>query len=143
MINQISVGDYFEEDLIFDYDKMIAFLDIVKDINPIHRLNNDELNDQSKLDTLTVQGMYGVCMFSGLLSSNFPDSINVSRHAIFVRPMYLSDHFKITLKVKEIKTEDSIAVLKGYIRNSRGKTCVDCTTEIRNEKLFDRININE
>ena len=134
----IEVGDFFAEELIFDYQEMIAFLDIVKDINPIHRLKENELRDLSRSDTLTVQGMYGVCMFSGLLSRNFPNSINVSRNVLFVRPMYLSDRFSISLKIKEIRRDDNIGVLKGYIKNSKGKICVDCTTEIRNEKLFGK-----
>lgn len=134
----MKIGECFEEKLVFDYNDMISFLDIVKDINPIHRLSEDELSDPSKRATLTVQGMYAVCMFSGLLSRNFPDSINVKRSATFVRPILLEDTYTISLKVREIHPEDNIGVLKGYIKNSKGKVCIDCTTEIRNEKLFGK-----
>lgn len=132
----MKVGDYFEKQLVFDYDEMITFLDVVKDINPIHRLTQEELNNPEKRAKLTVQGMYAVCMFSGLLSLYFPDSINVSRSATFVRPMLLEDTYTIGLKVRKIRPEDKIGELKGYIKNSKGKTCVDCVTEIRNDKLF-------
>lgn len=134
----MEVGDYFEELLRFDYREMITFLDTVKDINPIHRLSDEDLIDPDKRATLTVQGMYAVCMFSGLLSHKFPDSINVSRSATFVRPILLEDNYTISLKVREIKEDENIGVLKGYIKNSKGKVCIDCTTEIRNEKLFGK-----
>lgn len=134
----MKIGDCFEEKLVFDYNEMITFLDTVKDINPIHRLSEEELTDPSKRAKLTVQGMYAVCMFSGLLSRNFPDSINVKRSATFVRPILLEDTYTISLKVREIRAEENIGVLKGYIKNSRGKVCIDCTTEIRNEKLFGK-----
>lgn len=134
----MKVGDYFEESLQFDYQEMIIFLDTVKDINPIHRLSDEDLKDPSKRASLTVQGMYAVCMFSGLLSRNFPDSINVSRSATFVRPILLEDKYTISLKVREIKQDENIGVLKGSIRNSKGKVCIDCTTEIRNERLFGK-----
>lgn len=132
----MEVGDQFEETLVFDYNDMISFLDTVKDINPIHRLTPEELQNPAKRAALTVQGMYAVCMFSGLLSRNFPDSINVKRSATFVRPVLLEDKYTISLKVREIRPEENIGVLKGYIKNSKGKVCIDCITEIRNEKLF-------
>lgn len=132
----MKVGDSFEEPLVFNYDEMISFLDTVKDVNPIHRLTKEELNDPAKRASLTVQGMYAVCMFSGLLSRNFPDSINVSRSATFVRPVLLEDTYTISLKIREIRSDENIGVLKGYIKNSKGKVCIDCVTEIRNEKLF-------
>ena len=132
----MKVGDYFEEPLVFNYQEMLVFLDTVKDCNPIHRLTPEDLENPEKRSKLTIQGMYAVCMFSGLLSRNFPDSINVSRSATFVRPVLLEDTYTIGLKVREIRPKDNIGVLKGYIKNSRGKTCIDCVTEIRNEKLF-------
>lgn len=134
----MKVGDYFEEPLNFDYQEMITFLDIVKDVNPIHRLTPEELQDPEKRATLTVQGMYAVCMFSGMLSRIFPDSLNVSREATFVRPILLEDTYTMSLKVREIIPEENIGVLKGYLRNSKGKICIDCNTRIRNEKLFGK-----
>lgn len=134
----MKVGDYFEEPLTFDYQEMITFLDIVKDVNPIHRLTPEELQSPEKRATLTVQGMYAVCMFSGMLSRIFPDSLNVSREATFVRPILLEDTYTMSLKVREIIPEENIGILKGYIRNSKGKICIDCNTKIRNEKLFGK-----
>lgn len=127
----MNIGDFFEEELKFDYYEMLTFLETVKDINPIHRLTEEELKVQANLDTLTVQGMYAVCMFSGLLSKNFPNCVNVSRKATFIRPIYLADTFKISLKVRVIREEEGLIVLKGYIKNSAGKPCVDCVTEIK------------
>lgn len=132
----MKIGDYFEETLTFNYQEMITFLDIVKDVNPIHRLTPEELQDPERLATLTVQGMYAVCMFSGMLSRIFPDSLNVSREATFVRPILLKDSYIMSLKVRDIISDEKIGVLKGYIRNSKGKICVDCNTIIRNEELF-------
>lgn len=134
----MKTGDYFEEPLTFDYQEMITFLDIVKDVNPIHRLTPEELKDPEKRAALTVQGMYAVCMFSGMLSRIFPDSLNVSREATFVRPILLEDTYTMCLKVREIIPEENIVVLKGYLRNSKGKICIDCNTRIRNEKLFGK-----
>ena len=134
----MKVGDYFEEPLKFDYQEMITFLDIVKDVNPIHRLTPEELQDPERRATLTVQGMYAVCMFSGMLSRIFPDSLNVSREATFVRPVLLEDTYTMSLKGREIIPEENVGVLKGYIRNAKGKICIDCNTRIRNEKLFGK-----
>lgn len=134
----MKIGDYFEETLTFDYQEMITFLDIVKDVNPIHRLTPEELKDPEKRASLTVQGMYAVCMFSGMLSRIFPDSLNVSREATFVRPILLEDTYIMSLKVREIIPEENIGVLKGYLRNSKGKICIDCNTSIRNEELFGK-----
>lgn len=132
----MKVGDYFEEPLTFDYQEMVTYLDIVKDINPTHRLTPEELQDPVKKASLTVQGMYAVCMFSGMLSRLFPNSLNVSREAIFVRPILLGDTYTISLKVRDVIPEENIWVLKGYIRNSKGKVCVDCNTKMRNEDFF-------
>lgn len=132
----MKIGDQFEETLVFDYNDMITFLGTVRDVNSIHRLTPEELQIPAKRAALTVQGMYAVCMFSGLLSRNFPDSINVKRSATFVRPILLEDTYTISLKVREIRHEENIGVLKGFIKNSKGKVCIDCTTEIRNEIFF-------
>ena len=40
--------------------------------------------------------------------------------------------------VKGAKRCRVIAVPSKYIKNSKGKTCIDCVTEIRNEKLFGK-----
>ena len=134
----MKVGEYFEEPLKFDYQEMITFLNIVKDINPIHRLNDDELQDPQKRAKLTVQGMFAVCMFSNLLSHNFHNSINVSREAIFIRPIFLGDTYTISLSVRKIIESENIGILKGYIKNSKGKICIDCNTKIRSEELFGK-----
>lgn len=132
----MKIGDYFEEPLTFNYQEMITFLDIVKDVNPIHRLTPEELQNPVLRASLTVQGMYAVCMFSGMLSRLFPDSLNVSREATFIRPILLEDAYTMSLKVRDIIPEEKIGVLKGYIRNSKGKICIDCNTKIRNEIFF-------
>lgn len=134
----MKIGDYFEETLKFDYQEMITFLDIVKDINPTHRLTPEELQDPQKRASLTIQGMFAVSMFSGMLSRIFPGSLNVSREATFVRPVLLEDTYTISLKVRDIIPEENIGVLKGYIRNSKGKVCIDCNTRMRNEQLFGK-----
>ena len=42
----------------------------------------------------------------------------------------------MTMKIKEISREDGIAEIKGYIKNSKGKVCIDLNTKMKNEKLF-------
>lgn len=132
----LKVGDVFEEKLSFNYEDMITFLDIVKDVNPVHRYSKEELVEKNDKRKLTVQGMFAVCMFSGMLSRNFPDSINVSRTATFVRPIWLDNEYKMILKIRHIDRDEKIGVLKCLIKNAEGKVCVDCTTEIKNELLF-------
>lgn len=132
----MKIGDYFEEPLTFDYQEMITYLDIVNDINPTHRLTPEELQNPEKRASLTVQGMFAACMFSRMLSRIFPDSLNVYREATFVRPILLGDTYTISLKVRDIIPDENIWVLKGYIRNSKGKICIDCNTKMRNEKLI-------
>lgn len=134
----MKVGDYFEETLRFNYDEMISFLDSVKDDNPAHRLTEEERKDPEIYNKLTVQGMYAVGMFSGILNRNFPNSINVYRDATFVRPILLGDTYTISLQIREILQDECIGVIKGYIRNSKGKVCIDCNTKMRNEKFFGK-----
>ena len=134
----MEVGDSFVEPLKFNYQEMEAFLDIVKDNNPFHRLAKEEVNDSEKRSKILVQGMFAVCMFSGFTSRHFPESINVSREATFVRPLFLDGDFTMSMKIREIFREDGIAVIKGYIKNSKGKVCIDLNTKMKNEKLFGR-----
>jgi acyl dehydratase len=134
----MKVGDYFEEKLKFNYDEMISFLDSVKDDNPAHRLTEEEKKNPDKYNKLTVQGMYAVGMFSGILNRNFPNSINVYRDATFVRPILLGDTYTMSLQIREILQDECIGVIKGYIKNSKGKVCIDCNTKMRNEKFFGK-----
>lgn len=131
----LKPGDHFEEKISFNYQDMVTFLDIVKDINPVHRYIPQEVKEGTKRK-LTVQGMFAVCMFSGILSRFFPDSVNVSRTATFVRPLWLDEEYTLSLKIRSIDREQRIGTLKGAIKNSKGKVCIDCTTDIKNEKLF-------
>ena len=132
----MEVGDSFVEPLKFNYQEMEAFLDIVKDYNPLHRLAKEDVNDPEKRSKILVQGMFAVGMFSGFTSRHFPASINVSREATFVRPLFLDDDFTISMKIRNISREDSVAEIKGYIKNSKGKVCIDLNTKMKNEMLF-------
>lgn len=132
----MEVGDSFIEPLKFNYQEMETFLDIIKDYNPFHRLSKDEVNDPEKRSNIFVQGMFAVCMFSGFTSRHFPSSINVSREAIFVRPLFLDDDYTMSMKIKTISRDDCVAEIKGYIKNSEGKVCINLSTKMKNKELF-------
>ena len=132
----MEIGDSFIEPLKFDYHEMETFLDIVKDYNPFHRLASEDINDPQKRSKIIVQGMFAVCMFSGFTSRHFPECINVSREATFVRPLFLDEEYTMSMKIKNISREDGIADIKGYIKNSKGKVCIDLNTKMKNDKLF-------
>lgn len=132
----MEIGDSFIEPLKFDYHEMETFLDIVKDYNPFHRLASEDINDPQKRSKIIVQGMFAVCMFSGFTSRHFPGCINVSREATFVRPLFLDEEYTMSMKIKNISREDGIADIKGYIKNSKGKVCIDLNTKMKNDKLF-------
>jgi len=133
---KMEVGDSFVEPLKFNYHEMEVFLDIVKDYNPFHRLAKEEVNNPEKRSKILVQGMFAVCMFSGFTSRHFPESINVSREATFVRPLFLDEEYTMSMKIKNISREDGIADIKGYIKNSKGKVCINLNTKMKNDKLF-------
>lgn len=132
----MEIGDSFVEPLKFDYQEMEAFLDIVKDYNPFHRLAKEDVNNPQKRAEVRIQGMFAVCMFSGFTSRHFPESINVSREATFVRPLFLDEEYTMSMKIKNISREDGLADIKGYIKNSKGKVCIDLNTKMKNDKLF-------
>lgn len=132
----MEIGDSFVEPLKFDYQEMEAFLDIVKDHNPFHRLAKEDLDNSQKRAEVRIQGMFAVCLFSGFTSRHFPESINVSRKVTFVRPLFLDEEYTMLMKIRKIFREDKIAEIKGYIKNSKGKVCIDLITIMKNEKLF-------
>lgn len=134
--NKMEVGDSFVEPLRFNYQEMETFLDIIKDYNPFHRLAKDEVNNPEKRSMILVQGMFAVCMFSGFTSRHFPLSINVSREATFVRPLFLDDDYTMSMKIKTISRVDYVAEIKGYIKNSDGKVCISLNTKMKNKELF-------
>ena len=135
----MEIGDSFEEQLKFDYNEMEAFLDIVKDYNPFHRLAKEDINDPQKRAEVRIQGMFAVCMFSGFTSRHFPESVNFSREATFVRPLFLDEEYSMSMKVKNISREDGIADIKGYIKNSKGRVCIDLNTTLKNDHLFGEL----
>lgn len=137
----MGIGDSFVEPLKFNYQEMETFLDIIKDHNPFHRLAKEDVNDPEKREKVIVQGMFAVCMFSGFTSRHFPESINVSREATFVRPLLIDDDYTMLMKIKNISMEDSVAEIKGYIKNSKGQVCIDLSTKLKNERLFGDFSV--
>lgn len=124
----VRIGETYETDLLVDYEKQVAFCDIIGDLNELHREHGDE--------RVLVNGMYSVCLIGGILSKLYPECINVQRSAKFIRPIYLNEPYKVVVKLCDIIKDMNIGVVKAQVKDTKNRTCITVDTQIKNSEYF-------
>lgn len=114
--NDIKIGDTFEFNEQITEEKMIMFLNLSGDTNPLHCDKN--YAEQMKMKDKVVYGMLSSVFYSKLVGVYIPgeycllQGINIQ----FNNPLYIGE--KITIGGEVIKKDDTFKILKikAYIK---------------------------
>ena len=105
MINNLKIGDTYDEKWSPSYDDLKAFSKLSGDYNPIH-LNIDDAKKLGKKD-LIVHGNLGCAILSKIIGMNFPGngSLILEQNISFPNPIYPKDIININLQIRSANYE--------------------------------------
>ena len=127
-LDDIKEGDSYSEEILFDKEKMAAFIRISNDTAGIH-VDRDFSNEKGFQD-LVVHGFLISIPFSRILGMELPGEntvkgdINLKFHA----PVFLGDAVRYTVTVKRVLPPLGSLLLDLDIQKSDGTVCVKGTT---------------
>ena len=129
-------GDSFESEKSYTREDVLEFARLTGDDNPIHI--DKEYGRASEFGRNIVHGNFVVASFSSGIADNFPGpgTIVMQKEILFIRPVFTDERYKLITKISSINYSENKAVIKYYLKNSAGKTCVRMTSTIKNKKLF-------
>ena len=116
----MNVGDHYSEEIVFSFEKLKQFCELIEDFNPIH--TDWEYASNTEFGKPIVHGMYAASLFSKVLGSTFPGpgTINIERRLKFLRPI---DHIDNELNLVKIGCK--------LVNVSTGKASICCDTLVK------------
>lgn len=129
-LDDLYVGQFYEEDFVVSEDIGNAFAKISKDFNPIHL--DAEIAAQSRFGRKIVHGMLIGSFFSGIIGNKFPGagSVYMNQDILFRRPVYYDTDITIRVEITEIDKEKKRVVLKTQCFGSDDELLVDGNAKI-------------
>lgn len=127
----------------FTQGELDKFAEITGDNNPIHTAAYHANNPLSK--GVIVHGMLALSRFGAYLGGVFPGhgTINVSRSAQFLRPVYVGKTYFMCLTLTHVDTSNNLASIKLCLKNKEGEVCIEGDTEVKNEQVFTEDNYSD
>lgn len=124
-IEEINVGDFYEESRLIDEESIITYADVVGDHNPIHE--NDIYAKQTVFQNKIVHGMLLGGYISKVLGMDFPGEgcIYLKQEMMFLKPVYIGEFITIRVEVLEKNTNKNFLILSTQCFNHKGVKCVD------------------
>lgn len=129
-IDDLYVGQFYEEDFVVSEDMGNAFAKISKDFNPIHL--DSEIAAQTRFGKKIVHGMLIGSYFSGIIGNKFPGagSVYMSQDIFFRRPVYYDTDITIRVEITGIDKEKKRVLLKTQCIGSDEELLVDGNAKI-------------
>ncbi len=124
-IEEINVGDFYEESRYVDEESIITYADVVGDHNPIHE--NGIYAKQTIFQNRIVHGMLLGGYISKILGTDFPGegSIYLKQEITFLKPVYIGEYITIRVEALEKNISKNRVVLSTQCFNNKGIKCVD------------------
>lgn len=121
MIQQLKVGDYFEEKKLISRESINQFANVSGDFSPIHM--NEEYAKQTKFGGCISHGMLLGAYISKIIGMELPGegTIYVSQDMKFCTPVYENAEIVINVKVKEIDINRNRVILSTVCTDLEGK----------------------
>ena len=123
-IEEISVGDCYEEEQVIDKDNVQQFINVTKDKAGIH--TNLEFSEDRGFQSLVVHGFLLSINFSRILGMELPgeDTVIGSLELHFFDPVYVGDSIRYVVTVKRILRPLGSVLLDLIIKKNDGSLCV-------------------
>lgn len=128
----MNVGDCYSEEVVFTFEKLKLFCDLIEDFNPIH--TDLEYASKTEFGKPIVHGMYAASLFSKVLGSTFPGpgTINIERRLKFLRPILVDEKYRMDFVINHIDAELNLMKIGcKLVNNSTGKTSISCETLVK------------
>ena len=136
----MRIGDTKCIDRIFTDQDVIDFARLSGDTNPIHL--DSKYAEKTRFGKRIVHGILTGSLFSNLFGSSIEGSIYISQSFNFLAPVYIGDHLKATIVVKEINYRNSRVTCQTFCINSSGKSVLDGEAIIYVPNLSDQTSCN-
>jgi len=132
-MDNLQIGDRFEEIFSYSQQDVIAFAQITGDNNPLHLDAN--FAAQTIFKKPIIHGFLSASVFSKILGTAFPGNgtIYLSQNLQFVRPMFVDTSYKALVQIKELNREKHQAELSTRITDSKGKVVIEGTALVMNQ----------
>ena len=129
-------GDTFESEMVYTREEVLDFARLTGDNNPIHI--DEEFGEKSEYGRNIVHGNFVVASFSASTKYGLPGrgTIAMQKEVLFIRPVFIGERYTLITRISSINHSENRAVIKYFLKNSKGKTCVRVTNTVKNEKLF-------
>lgn len=124
-IEEISVGDCYEEEKVIDKATILQFINMTKDTAGIH--TNVEFSGERGFQDLVVHGFLLSINFSRILGMELPGENTVigSLELHFHDPVYVGDSIRYSVTVKRILRPLGTVLLDLVIKKTDGTLCVE------------------
>lgn len=128
----MNVGDHYSEEIVFSFEKLKQFCELIEDFNPIH--TDWEYASNTEFGKPIVHGMYAASLFSKVLGSIFPGpgTINIERRLKFLRPILIDEKYRMDFVIDHIDNELNLVKIGCKLVNvSTGKASICCDTLVK------------
>lgn len=124
-IDEISIGDYAEFEKTITETDVYLFAGISADFNPVH-INTIEAN-KSIFKGRVVHGILTSGLISAVLGTRLPGigTIYMSQNIKFLKPVYINDTIKASVKAKKLIAEKNIAIFETICTNQNGEIVIE------------------
>jgi len=132
-MDNLQIGDRFEETFSYSQQDVIAFAQITGDNNPLHLDAN--FAAQTIFKKPIIHGFLSASVFSKILGTAFPGNgtIYLSQNLQFVRAMFVDTSYKAFVQIKELNREKHQAELSTRITDSKGKIVIEGMALVMNQ----------
>lgn len=128
----MEVGEIYTDRFFFKQEEIIAFCDLVGDINPIHR--DKQFAKESGYTDCLVQGICAVAIFSARASKLMPSfikAIECSRQTNYIRPIQVGEMMVLLCKIIDLDPANKRGVVRELLKNSKGQICIESIVETK------------
>lgn len=126
IIEEISVGDFYEESFYVDEDSIMIYAGVTGDHNPIHE--NDVYARQTVFQNRIAHGMLLGGYISKVLGMGFPGEgcIYLKQEMTFLKPVYIGEMITVRVEALEINiSENRVTLSTQCFKNNKGIKCID------------------
>lgn len=116
-IEDLRVGQYYEQEFVITEDMGAEFAKISKDFNPIHL--DEETAAQTRFKKRIVHGMLLGSYISGIIGNKFPGegTVYMGQNLSFRGPVYYNEKVIIRVEITEMNLEKKRLTLSTTCRN--------------------------
>jgi 3-hydroxybutyryl-CoA dehydratase len=133
-VNEICIGDTAELEKTITETDVYLFAGISTDYNPVH-INTVEAN-KSIFKGRVVHGILTSGLISAVLGTRLPGvgTIYLEQNLKFIKPVYINDTIKASVKAKELIVEKNIAIFETICTNQNGEVVIEGEATVKPPK---------